>query len=178
MRAPSCPMLASSSVEFSPPPRNELLPRQFFLVRTGHCPASCGQAYCQLSLPMRGEKGFSEFFHWRTWKDANPPQTPTTNQGGSGQGDLSAWPRHRQIGHAPSNADKDSNQRNIGVTVSHRLPADLHDSNHGNQGAQIPQPSHRKPGAFPEMMNAKIEMPASTTRLSAASSGSLGREYG
>ena len=43
----------------------------------------------------------------------------------------------------PRQSDREADERDICVTVGSRLQPDLHQSDHRNQRAQIPQPSHR-----------------------------------
>ena len=43
-----------------------------------------------------------------------------------------------ECGGSPDDQGEEAKEGNIRVTVSHRLGADLHDSNDGNEGAEKP----------------------------------------
>ena len=49
-------------------------------------------------------------------------------------------PPGHDIAHPPSNHDEKSDRGQVCVTVSHRLFAHLHETNHGEQGNDIPEP--------------------------------------
>jgi hypothetical protein len=53
-------------------------------------------------------------------------------------------PAHKQFRASPSNCDKQPNQRNVSVTVSHGLHADLHNADNGNKRAEEPKPADEK----------------------------------
>ena len=68
---------------------------------------------------------------------------------------LAASPVSQQFSRAPDEANENSDQRNITVTVRHRLGPYLNDTNHRHECAEIPKPPHRKPRLTPQAENAK-----------------------
>src|ERR1700675_2900894 len=61
----------------------------------------------------------------------------------------------RILSDPPDDQHKNSNERDVGIAVGHSLAADLHESDHRHQAAEIPQPS-REQIALLKMAQAEI----------------------
>ena len=80
-------------------------------------------------------------------------------------------PPQQGVRHCPGESDENADQRHVSVAVGRRLRSYLHQADHGNERAQIPQPAHEHGRGPATHASARPVTPSSTRAATPISQG-------